>query len=68
MLTLYDAPGDAPYAGDARLGGVPAGESRLLAYAQDLRTSIEWRHDDQHHVAALTAATACCGWTSAAAR
>lgn len=56
MLTLYDPKADAPYAGDARLGGVPAGESRLVSYAQDLRTSIAWRMEDTVSVASLTAA------------
>ncbi len=57
MLTLYDATADAPYAGDARLGGVPAGESRLVPYAQDLRTTTEWRRDEEVTVAGLTAAS-----------
>jgi hypothetical protein len=55
VLTLYDAQGDAPYAGDARLGGLPAGESRLISYAQDLRTSMEWRNEDAVTVASLKA-------------
>lgn len=55
VLTLYDAQGDAPYAGDARLGGLPAGESRLISYAQDLRTSMEWRDEDAVMVASLKA-------------
>ena len=45
-LTLYTDPapgsassGGAAFAGDARLGGLPAGESRLLAFAEDLRTT-----------------------------
>ncbi len=56
VLTLYDAQGAAPYAGDARLGGVPAGESRLIAYAQDLRTGVEWKQEDSVTVASITAA------------
>lgn len=56
VLTLYDAQGDAPYAGDARLGGLPAGESRLLAYAQDLRTTLDWRQEDAATISALSAA------------
>jgi hypothetical protein len=55
VLTLYDATGSAPYAGDARLGGVPAGESRLISYAQDLRTTAEWQRDEEVTVAGLTA-------------
>ena len=57
VLTLYDTTADAPYAGDARLGGVPAGESRLMSYAQDLRTTTEWRRDEEVTVAGLTAAS-----------
>ncbi len=57
VLTLYDATADAPYAGDARLGGVPAGEGRLVPYAQDLRTTTEWRRDEEVTVAGLTAAS-----------
>jgi hypothetical protein len=39
--TLYttDAKTGAAFAGDARLPGLPAGESRLLAFAEDLRTT-----------------------------
>ena len=55
VLTLYGAAGEAPYAGDARLGGVPAHESRLVSYAQDLRTTAEWREDMVHSLAAVTA-------------
>jgi hypothetical protein len=35
VLTLYTE--GAAFAGDARLAGLPAGESRLLAFAEDLR-------------------------------
>ena len=56
ILTLYDAQGSAPYAGDARIGGLPAGESRLVAYAQDLRTGVEYRHEDAVTIASLKAA------------
>jgi hypothetical protein len=38
VLTTYD---QANFAGDARLGGLPSGESRLLSYAQDLRTAVD---------------------------
>jgi hypothetical protein len=42
VLTLYDAnTGSISFAGDARLGGLPPGETRLLSFAQDLRTTIE---------------------------
>ena len=57
VLTLYDAGGAAPYAGDARLGGLPAGESRLLSFAQDLRTALEWRRSSALTLASLTAAS-----------
>jgi hypothetical protein len=41
VLTLYtDDPAAGPaFAGDARLAGLPAGETRLLGFAQDLRTT-----------------------------
>ena len=55
VLTIYDAQADAAYAGDARLGGLPAGESRLISYAQDLLTSMEWRREDAVTVASLSA-------------
>jgi hypothetical protein len=40
-LTLYttDPASGVAFAGDARLGGLPAGESRLLAFAEDLRAT-----------------------------
>ena len=41
VLTLYDSTGATSFAGDARLGGLPAGETRLLSFAQDLRTAVE---------------------------
>ena len=55
VLTLYDASGAAMFAGDARLGGLPVGESRLLSFAQDLRTTMDCETTDQTAVAALTA-------------
>jgi hypothetical protein len=41
ILTLYTTTPEqgAAFAGDARLSGLPAGESRLLAFAEDLRTT-----------------------------
>ena len=56
VLTLYDASGAATFAGDARLGGLPAGESRLLSFAQDLRTTVDREASEQVTLAALTAA------------
>ena len=40
-MTLYtsDPAKGVAFAGDARIGGLPVGESRLLGYAQDLRTT-----------------------------
>ena len=55
VLTLYDPGSSAPYAGDARLGGLPKGETRLLSYAQDLRTTIEWRNEDSTRVVSMAA-------------
>jgi hypothetical protein len=56
VLTLYDAAGAATFAGDARLGGLPAGESRLLSFAQDLRTTVDRTDTGETMLASLTAA------------
>ena len=56
MLALYDAAGPVTFAGDARLGGLPVGESRLLSFAQDLRTTVERQSSGQTTLASLTAA------------
>jgi hypothetical protein len=56
VLTLYDASGPATFAGDARLGGLPTGESRLLSFAQDLRTTVERDSSGETSLASLTAA------------
>jgi hypothetical protein len=45
----------ATFAGDARLGGLPAGERRLLSFAQDLRTTVERRSTGETTLASLTA-------------
>jgi hypothetical protein len=55
VLTLYDPSSPAMFAGDARLGGLPAGESRLLSFAEDLRTSVAWKQEETTTVAAVTA-------------
>jgi hypothetical protein len=47
VVTIYDQANGASFAGDARLGGLPAGESRLLSYAQDLRTTAETKLSSQ---------------------
>ena len=47
VLTLYDSHGTISFAGDARLGGLPAGETRLLSFARDLRTTLETRQSSQ---------------------
>ena len=56
VLTLYDASSATSYAGDARLGGLPIGESRLLSFAEDLRTAVTWRIEEGTTIAAITAA------------
>ncbi|MEJ0015948.1 MAG: hypothetical protein WDN25_05180 [Acetobacteraceae bacterium] len=56
VLTLYDVAGAATFAGDARLGGLPAGERRLLSFAQDLRTTVERTSSGETMLASLTAA------------
>ena len=47
VLTLYDQTGGTSFAGDARLGGLPAGETRLLSFAQDLRTTVDTKLSSQ---------------------
>jgi hypothetical protein len=56
VLALYDTSGAATFAGDARLGGLPLGERRLLSFAQDLRTTIERKTSEDSTLATLTAA------------
>ena len=56
VLTLYDPASPAMFAGDARLGGLPAGESRLLSFAEDLRTTATWKQDETTSIAAISAA------------
>ncbi len=56
VLTLYDPASPAMFAGDARLGGLPAGEQRLLSFAEDMRTAVVWKQDDAASLAAVTAA------------
>jgi hypothetical protein len=56
VLTLYDSAGPVTFAGDARLGGLPVGETRLLSFAQDLRTTVERQISAQTTLASLTAA------------
>lgn len=58
VVTVYDTSTAGPtFAGDARLGGLPAGQTRLLSYARDLRTDIDMRQTPQPEtVTAITAA------------
>jgi hypothetical protein len=56
MLTLYDTGNQASFAGDARLGGLPVGETRLLEFAEDLRTNVDWRSEANVTVIGVTAA------------
>jgi hypothetical protein len=56
MLTFYDTADAAAFAGDARLGGLPAGQSRLLEFAEDLRTNVDWRSDSGVSLLGVTAA------------
>lgn len=55
VLTLYDPASPAMFAGDARVGVLPAGERRLLSFAEDLRTEIRWQYDDTTTLAAVAA-------------
>ncbi len=56
VLTLYDPASPAMFAGDARLGGLPAGDSRMLSFAEDLRSTTTWSSDTATTIAAVTAA------------
>ena len=56
VLTLYDPVGATSYVGDARLGGLPVGEDRLLPFAEDLRCTLDWHTDSGVRIAALSAA------------
>ncbi len=47
---------DGGFAGDAQLGLLPAGESRLLSFSQDLRTTAEWSGGEATTLVGLTAA------------
>jgi len=52
LVTVYGrANGNALYAGDARLGVVPPGEDRLLAYAADLKVKADRRQTSSTAVA-----------------
>jgi hypothetical protein len=55
VLTLYDPTSPAMFAGDARLGGLPASETRLLSFAEDLRTEVRWQQDDTSTLSAVGA-------------
>ena len=55
VLTLYDPASPAMFAGDAQLGGLPAGESRLLSFAEDLRSTAVWQQEEATSIAAVTA-------------
>ncbi|WP_342237234.1 DUF4139 domain-containing protein [Inquilinus sp. OTU3971] len=48
VLTLYERAGDGAvsYVGDARLGALPAGETRLLSFAVDQKVTVD-REDKQ---------------------
>ncbi len=56
VLTLYDPLETATFAGDARLGGLPAGDNRLLEFAEDLRTGVDWQVDEATVLVGVTAA------------
>ena len=56
VLTVYDPSGAVAFSGDARLGGLPVGETRLLSFAEDMRTTAIWSTDEQSGIASMTAA------------
>jgi len=47
---------DGGFAGDAQLGLLPPGESRLLSFSQDLRTTADWSGGEATTLVGLTAA------------
>ncbi len=55
VLTLYDPAGETTYVGDARLGGLPVGEDRLLPFAEDLRTTLDWHSESGVRIASVSA-------------
>ena len=55
VLTLYDPTGEAAFAGDARLGGLPAGQRRLLSFAEDLRSTVERKVSATQSLLSITA-------------
>lgn len=55
VLTIYDPSAGAGFAGDARLGGLPNGDNRLLEFAEDLRTTVVWHNDEGTALLTVTA-------------
>ncbi len=53
LVTLYDTQG---FTGNARLGPLPGGESRLLSFAEDLATTAIWHTAHATGVVGVTAA------------
>jgi hypothetical protein len=56
MLTLYAAAPETGFVGNALLKGLPPGESRVLSFAEDLHTRIDWRNDESTAVIGVSAA------------
>ena len=57
VVTVYAGTPGATFVGDARIGSLPTGETRLLSFAQDLRSTVEWTVDElPAHLVSLTAA------------
>src|SRR5690606_34367477 len=54
IVTLYDADGGSlEFLGDARLGAVPAGEERLLAFAGDTKVKADRKQTSSRRVSAV---------------
>ncbi len=53
VVATYGAGG---FSGDARLGPLPSGESRVLSFAKDLATTAAWHTGAAASIAAITAA------------
>ncbi|HLY56064.1 MAG TPA: DUF4139 domain-containing protein [Stellaceae bacterium] len=56
VLALFSPGEDAFFAGDARVGSLPAGETRLLSFAEDLRSTVDWKQPATRTLTTLAAA------------
>ncbi|MGO3741668.1 DUF4139 domain-containing protein [Kerstersia sp.] len=52
LVTVYDAQG--AHAGDAELAGIPAGDSRLLLFAEDRKVTVRADSQPEERIASVT--------------